>query len=359
MKYSIVVFLFLIFLGGQLGAVPSNCTTCHQKHMPRLVKDFQQSEMSKSLSCIDCHGEQHQTAQDADKAQIPTLEICQNCHGEQVDHFLQGKHGRSPIDFTKTDGTHLPFAQAGAENCSGCHTSMNPKNISCQNCHSRHLFSKKEAQQPEVCQKCHGNGGEVSWQAWLSSAHGIIYRADRVAAAQHIKRTADCQTCHMDDGDHRVRTSGILWTLDLPAKDKSWRKYREKINLFFNKSGKSPDYSRFIRQEYRKVCRDCHSSRFMERSFKRAYQFMKEADALAFSAITIAGGHNPHYATLQGNIKHPRIHSKALLDILITDRKLVYSAANHMNFQMAVNQGLMNMRRDVNDLKDQLSRETE
>ena len=76
----------------------------------------------------------------------------------------------------------------GMKGCGGCHkigikTDVEIKELrkqggqfgvaSCDSCHTRHLFSKKEAQQPQACQTCHMGIDHPQWEMYSSSKHGV------------------------------------------------------------------------------------------------------------------------------------------------------------------------------------------
>ena len=44
---------------------------------------------------------------------------------------------------------------------------------SCDACHTRHTFSKKEAQQPQACQTCHMGFDHPQWEMYSASKHGV------------------------------------------------------------------------------------------------------------------------------------------------------------------------------------------
>jgi len=138
---------------------------------PKQVEDFNRGEMAKSLDCTDCHGTQHQSEKDVDKAMLPTIATCQGCHEEQAEQYLSGKHALGLVALEAMPYTHMQpdaFIE-GQKGCGGCHTlgmieqkqresdkrEYYPYGMDCQNCHTRHAFSKKEAAEPEACKTCH------------------------------------------------------------------------------------------------------------------------------------------------------------------------------------------------------------
>src|SRR5512139_1784913 len=72
------------------------CIACHGKVTPGIVSDWELSTHSRrGVACDTCHGEHHQTAEDAAKAILPTPETCAPCHAERVAQFKRGKHARA------------------------------------------------------------------------------------------------------------------------------------------------------------------------------------------------------------------------------------------------------------------------
>ena len=66
-------------LGGALaallmpgGAMADSCIDCHTKISPGQVQDWKVSKHSKEdVSCADCHGDKHSTAEDYKNATLP------------------------------------------------------------------------------------------------------------------------------------------------------------------------------------------------------------------------------------------------------------------------------------------------
>ena len=172
---------FFLFLGIQTAtAKPSPCEDCHAKLEPLLVKDFNRGKMSNTLTCANCHGSEHMSEKDVDKAKLPTIETCQACHPTQAGQYLEGKHALGLVALDAMPYTHMQpkaFIE-GQKGCGGCHT-LGLKNkaaretkgrkyykygMDCQNCHTRHAFSKAEAQEPETCQTCHMGFDHPQWE---------------------------------------------------------------------------------------------------------------------------------------------------------------------------------------------------
>jgi hypothetical protein len=232
--------VFVFASAAPVRAVESECEDCHATLHPMLVKDFNRGTMAKTMSCADCHGEKHTTADDAELAELPTIATCQACHEDQATQYLAGKHAKGLAAVQALPFSHgQPDALVeGQKGCGGCHTmglatqedrktparQYYKYGMDCQNCHTRHAFSAWEARQPEACQTCHMGFDHAQWEMWSGSKHGVAYLLDRKA-----QRGPTCQTCHMPEGDHRVRTAWGFLGVRLPEEDEEWMGYRVSI----------------------------------------------------------------------------------------------------------------------------------
>ena len=66
-------------------AIPAaSCIECHSKQTPNIVSDWKLSKHRQvEVTCVACHGDQHQSASDVTKVKIPTPETCAQCHQTQ------------------------------------------------------------------------------------------------------------------------------------------------------------------------------------------------------------------------------------------------------------------------------------
>ena len=66
------------------------CLKCHMEVTPDIVSQWQVSKHKKSeIGCAVCHGDQHRSDDDFEKAVRPPLESCVMCHETQ--HILKIK----------------------------------------------------------------------------------------------------------------------------------------------------------------------------------------------------------------------------------------------------------------------------
>jgi len=306
-------------------ATPSKCEECHAKISPMQVKDFNRGKMAEEMTCAECHGDEHNNEKDADKAKLPTIKTCQECHEEKAEQYLSGKHALGLVALEAMPYTHMQpkaFVE-GQKGCGGCHTlgltdetkrqtegrKYYRYGMDCQSCHTRHSFSTAEASEPEACMTCHMGFDHAQWEMWSGSKHGVTYLMNRVLDSENRDRAPKCQTCHMQDGDHRVFSAWGFLALRLPEDDKEWMGYRTTIlkglgvldpdgkptpRLDVVKAGKMArlDKESFDAEQKRftDACQKCHAPYFVESNIRNAELMIKESDKLFAEAIEIVAG---------------------------------------------------------------------
>ncbi len=317
--FVMVVPFFLVGLSFSSAlAKPSKCEECHVKLHPGLVKDFNRGKMSKKLTCKTCHGRAHTSADDVDKVKLPTISTCKKCHSEEAEQYMSGKHALGLLPITAFPGFAHQQPQAfidGQKGCNGCHnlgiTDAEARGnaarkyykygMDCQNCHTRHAFSKAEALQPEACNSCHTGFDHAQWEMWSHSKHGAAYNTDRKA-----HRGPTCQDCHMEEGNHRVMSAWGFLALRLPESDKEWMGYRVTILQalgVLDKDGKptprldvvkAANLARLDKKSWdderarmQAICQKCHSANFAKENLKNADLMIKAADKLLAEGINI------------------------------------------------------------------------
>ena len=314
------LMMVLVLASAPAGAVESECETCHAKLTPMLVEDFNRGVMSETMTCADCHGEAHNSADDVAEVELPTIATCQQCHEEKAEQYLAGKHAKGLLAIQVLPFTHgQPDAFVeGQKGCGGCHTlglvdqevrksegrQHYQYGMDCQNCHTRHAFSAAEAREPEACQTCHQGFDHPQWEMWSTSKHGVAYLLDREA-----HRGPTCQDCHMPEGDHRVLTPWGFLGVRLPEADEEWMGYRATILMglgVLDAEGqptallevvKAGDMARLDaetfaaeRKRITDTCGKCHSKSFWEANIANGDQMLKEADKVFAEAINIVAG---------------------------------------------------------------------
>jgi hypothetical protein len=315
----------LIFLPTAFAAT---CVECHKNVTPNIVSDWQLSQHSQnSVGCDVCHGDAHTTDYDVDKVQIPTPDTCKVCHSTQVEQFSKGKHAFAWAAMKAMPTFHWqPMEQTdGMKGCGGCHK-LGLKSeeeiaelkkqgagfgvASCDACHTRHTFSKKEAQQPQACQTCHMGFDHPQWEMYSSSKHGV--RALLVQNGTLPEGTAapTCQTCHMQEGNHEVRTAWGFLAVRLPMpEDEQWA--ADRVTILKALGVLSPDgeptgrlevvkqaqVARLTQEDWQaerdkmlKTCNQCHSMNFARTELEKGDDMIRQADRLMAQAIDVVAG---------------------------------------------------------------------
>ncbi len=302
---------------------PASCVSCHKAVTPALVADWQLSKhAANGVECSSCHGDQHRSAADTTKATIPTPETCATCHEERVAQFKRGKHAFAWAAMKAMPTTHaLPVAmREGLKGCGGCHkiglkSEQEIKELkasgagfglaSCDACHTRHTFSVVEARQPQACQTCHMGFDHPQWEMYSASKHGVRYLLKQAKVLPPETPAPSCQTCHMPDGNHEVRTPWGFLAVRLPLpEDPQWAADQTTILQalgVLDPEGKptprlevvkKAQVARLTAEEFRKereklvkVCTQCHAPRFAQEQLQRGDEMIREADHLLAEAI--------------------------------------------------------------------------
>ena len=376
----------------------SSCEECHVKITPMQVKDFNRGKMSKTMTCKFCHGVNHNTNDDVEKAELPTIKTCRSCHLTQVDQYLSGKHAKGLMALEAMPYTHKqpPAFIEGQKGCGGCHTMglVDQKarqtkqrkyyryGMDCQNCHTRHAFSKVEAAEPEACMTCHMGFDHAQWEMWSGSKHGVTYIINRAVDKANQDRAPTCITCHMPRGNHRVFSAWGFLAVRLPEEDKEWMGYRTiilKALGVLDSDGKptarldvvkKADMARLSAEEfqaernrYTVICARCHAPNFVNDNIKNADLMIKEADKLFAEAIEIVAGLN------QDGIIEKRTEGSAypdllafydvqtkiegtLYDMFMDHRMKTFQGAFHMNYDYSTWYGYAKMKQDLLEIKE-------
>ncbi len=301
------------------------CLDCHKKETPIIVSDWQLSKHSKNgVDCAVCHGDEHHSAEDVGKVKIPTPETCAACHEKQFQEFAGGKHAAAWAAMkAMPTAHHQPSAMMeGMKGCGGCHklglkTEAEIKELksegagfgvaSCDACHTRHLFSAEEARQPQACQTCHMGFDHPQWEMYSSSKHGVRYLLKQNKVLPDTVAAPTCQTCHMQEGHHGVRTAWGFLAVRLPMpNDPQWAEDRTTILQalgVLDPEGKptarlevvkAANVARLTQEDWAKerlkmvkTCNQCHSVNFAKAELIKGDEMIREADHLMAEAIRV------------------------------------------------------------------------
>ncbi|TEU04279.1 MAG: cytochrome C [Candidatus Aminicenantes bacterium] len=302
-----------------------DCVSCHKKVTPSIVSDWKLSKHSQNdVDCSICHGEEHKDPYDVAKVQIPTPDTCADCHEERVEQFKKGKHAPAWAVLKAMPTTHWQPMELmeGMKGCGGCHkiglkTEEEIKELkengagfgvaSCDACHTRHVFSVQEARQPQACQTCHMGFDHPQWEMYSSSKHGVRYLLKQNKILPESVAAPTCQTCHMQEGNHEVRTAWGFLAVRLPMPDdEQWA--ADRVTLLqalgvLDPDGnptarldvvKAADVARLTQEAWQKerdkmikTCNQCHSVNFAKAELEKGDQIIKQADHVMAKAIRI------------------------------------------------------------------------
>jgi hypothetical protein len=350
----------------------STCITCHLIESPGIVSQWLESKMSATLDCAICHGVEHTTADDPDDAKIPTPDTCAPCHSTQVASYRMGKHA---IAWTAMNAmpmiNHQPAAVVGPDGykgCSGCHKIGERTaaeiatgeflygTAACDSCHTRHLFSKAEAQDPRACQTCHLGFDHPQWEMWSTSKHGTIWQIDGGST-----RAPKCQDCHLPGGTHNNITAWGFLGLRVPEEDADW--WADRVVILkaigvLDENGEGTErldavaaarIARLTKEEFDiernkmlPICEGCHAVDFVAQQFDASESLLREADAFMAEAITVVNelytdgyldtpegwGYAPDLLQFYDN--HSAIENE-LFTMFLSYRQRTFQGAFHIN----------------------------
>jgi cytochrome c553/uncharacterized CHY-type Zn-finger protein len=346
----LILILFVISVGMSANAgFAAACTDCHKNVTPNIVSDWQLSKHGQAgIDCAVCHGDQHTAANDVAKAQIPTPDTCAACHDEKVKQYKAGKHAFAWAAMKAMPTMHWQpsVLTEGMKGCGGCHkigvksaseikdlkkTSPGFGTASCDACHTRHTFSVEEARQPQACETCHMGFDHPQWEMYSSSKHGVRYLLKQTKVLPATAAAPTCQTCHMQQGNHEVRTAWGFLAVRLPMPDDLlWTEDRKTILQalgVLDPAGnptnrldvvKGAQVARLTQEDWQKerdkmtaTCGQCHSASFVKSEMQKGDQMVKEADHVMAEGIRVVAG-----LYKDGVLPKPKTYSYPFPDIL-------------------------------------------
>jgi len=401
MRVQHFLFLILILLFSS-PLLAQQCVDCHKKTTPNIVSDWQISKHSSNgIDCSVCHGDQHITSTDFSKAQIPTPETCQTCHETQVEQYKKGKHAFAWAAMKAMPTFHLqPMAMMeGMKGCGGCHkiglkSEDEIKKLksegagfglaSCDACHTRHTFSVKEAKQPQACQTCHMGFDHPQWEMYSGSKHGVRALLKQNGILPENAAAPTCQTCHMQEGNHEVRTAWGFLAVKLPLpEDKQWAadqvtilKALGVLDLDGKPTGridavKAADIARLTPESWQaerdkmlKTCNQCHSMNFAKAELQKGDDMIRQADRLMAQAIDVIAGlykdkivpKPKNYAFAYPDLltfhDAPTVIEQKLFVMFLEHRMRTFQGTFHANPDYALWYGWSEMQRSLSEIKE-------
>ena len=403
---SLFALLFSAALLSAQATPAADCVGCHSKVTPNIVSDWKLSKHSGvGVTCVSCHGDQHTSAADVGKVKIPTPETCSQCHQTQFDQYSKGKHSMAWAAMLAMPTIHWqPMAMIeGSKGCGGCHKIglKTPTQIAemrevgtefgaggCDSCHTRHTFSVEEAKSPQACETCHMGFDHPQWEMYSSSKHGVRNDLKQRGMLPASASAPTCQTCHMQEGNHEVRTAWGFLAVRLPLpEDKQWAADRATILEALGvldpqgqptalvATVKAADVARLTQEDWQrerdkmnKTCNQCHSVNFAEQQLQQGDDMIKNADHLMAEAIRIIAG-----LYQDGVLPKPKNYAYAFPDLLtfhdaptVIEQKLfvmylehrmrTFQGTFHASPDYAMWYGWSEMQRDLTEIKEEAGR---
>ena len=403
---SIVMFCFPALAS----AAEEVCIGCHRTISPGQVADWESSNHSKEgVTCSVCHGDKHKSGKTAHLAQLPDEHVCAECHEEQFDQFAKGKHNFGWTSLNALPITHVEPDELmeGGRGCGGCHNmgiksdeqkkdqrdkGYRYQNNSCDECHTRHSFSKKEALDPKACQQCHMGYDHPQWEMWSSSKHGTRYAVKEKGKLPENAAAPTCQFCHLPGGTHTNRTAWGFLGVRLPLpEDKQWASDRvtilKALGVLNPETGqptgrleavKSVDMVRLTQEAWQterdkmiKTCSNCHSKQYASEQLAMGDAMIQKADRLMAEGIdTVAALYKDgiikkpeNYAfaypdflyfmqTGGGDLNKLSFIDQVLFQMYMKHRMRTYQAFFHVNPDYAYWYGWAMMVKDLGEIKE-------
>ena len=245
-----------------------------------------------NVTCIDCHGAKRNEPDayshyDATIATLVTPKDCGACHEKESKEVDASYHAEAGQILESADAylAHVtaghPVVITGCESCHGGKITIDadsPNKLSkeswpnsgigrinpdgskgsCNACHTRHVFSRAQARQPEACSKCHLGPDHPQKEIYEESKHGNTYYTNidkmnldsgRWIVGEDYYAAPTCATCHMSATVKQKLTHDvgrrISWTLR-PVSSVHKENWQEKRGNMMN------------------VCLSCHGNTFID-----------------------------------------------------------------------------------------------
>ncbi|NIM19100.1 MAG: cytochrome C [Candidatus Latescibacteria bacterium] len=403
MSRLIPITLLLLFCSPMISGVAfsQDCIECHKQVTPTIVSDWQLSKHSENeVECSACHGDSHTSKEDVSEVRLPTPETCADCHEDRVNQFKKGKHAAAWAAMKAMPTAHWqPIAlMEGMKGCGGCHK-IGLKSegeiielkksgsgfgvASCDACHTRHLFSVQEANQPQACQTCHMGFDHPQWEMYSSSKHGVRYLLKQNVTLPEGVAAPTCQTCHMQEGNHEVRTAWGFLAVRLPMpEDEQWAADRATILQalgVLDPNGKptgrldvvkGADLARLTAEDWQRerekmlnTCDKCHSINFARAELEKGDDMIKETDRLMAEAIRIVASlYKDEVLKKPENYAHsfpdlltfhdaPTPIEQTLFVMFLKHRMRAFQGTFHANPDYALWYGWSEMRQDLSEIR--------
>jgi len=217
---------------------------------------------------------------------------------------------------------------------------------------------------------------------YSSPKHGVRYLLKQNGTLPETASAPTCQTCHMDEGNHEVRTAWGFLGVRLPLpKDEQWA--ADQVTILqalgvLDPEGnptarldvvKAADVARLDQESWQKerdkmlaICNRCHSGNFARIEMEKGDEMIKEADYLLAQAIrTITGlykdglleraeGYTYDFPDLLTFHDAPTVIEQKLFEMHLKHRMRAFQGVFHQNPDYALWYGWSELRRDLTEI---------
>ncbi len=302
---------------------PKDCATCHEKEVEQysgsikanaydnLIKNpvyMTLVETTTNLAKFET-GE----LKIGESSENTKHETCLGCHGTKLEVVGTKEVISKGLRVEVPDIKGWPSQGVGRINPDG-------SKGSCSSCHPRHKFSLEDARKPYTCAQCHLDPDVPAWNVYKESKHGNIYSArwkhwnfEKVpwVPGKDFKAPT-CATCHNsllvdengkviverthDFGSRLwVRIFGLIYTHPHP-KEGATHKIKNQDGLPLPTTFDKKVASEFLidedeqskrKQEMMSICKECHSTQWVQKHFEKMDKTIEETDEMVLTATLL------------------------------------------------------------------------
>jgi cytochrome c553 len=221
------------------------------------------------------------------------------------------------------------------------------------------------------------------WEMYSSSKHGVRYLLKQNGTLSEHVAAPTCQTCHMQGGDHEVRTAWGFLAVRLPLpEDEQWK--ADQVTILqalgvLDPEGnptarldvvKAADVARLTQEDFDRernkmidACKQCHAGQFAVGELAKGDDMIREADHLLAQAIReIASLYEEGVLTKPESYAYPfpdllTFHDaptpieQRLFEMHLKHRMRAFQGTFHANPDYALWYGWSEMVRDLSEIK--------
>ncbi len=222
------------------------------------------------------------------------------------------------------------------------------------------------------------------WEMYSSSKHGVRNELKQLHIQTENSAAPTCQTCHMQNGNHEVRTAWGFLAVRLPMpEDKQWAADRATILEglgVLDPNGqptklldivKAADVARLDQQSWQaerdkmlKTCNQCHSANFARQQLEYGDDMIRNADHLMAEGIrTVAGLYKDGLLPKPANYPYafpnlltfhdaPTSIEQKLFVMFLEHRMRTFQGTFHASPDYALWYGWSEMQRDLTEIQE-------